>query len=501
MDIFVNKEENLAKFMKTPLQFTELEPSTATVEGYMSNVEHREDELINLLECEGDIVKIDSNFGHLTLSTYKEKSKEKTSNRGRKRKPKPVKTRKTMGDGSGFNSQISFTVLGDVIRPKTLFPDKYSAKAELSEKSENGIIKTYESFIKEYKIKVFRNGKYTVPGALTEDLSDVRTAISKLCKYLGGYFLENVEISNMFSVMRNYKFRLTTGKVDIKKLHRFCTTHFQSLLNTRFSDIEDYLINPIFDQFSIPIISDTATELDQNIDLNITDQPNTVGWNIFLNDLSESVEDIINRSKKMKSPDVKLNIENLQLNMSISHFKETLKNSKSGKNLFVDFKKLSDRMNDIPLENIYRKVITAVFLIQKNHFITLNDNTIKNLVRYSLQDQLTDLEKYLTKSKDNMLSHIKYNVEIYPGFIIKIKTPSEKNPNKRTTVKIFSGGKINVDGCNNWDEAMFIYYWLNNLFYENPEFIYDFQKIENYDEHDSEFSSESENEQNETEID
>jgi hypothetical protein len=100
-----------------------------------------------------------------------------------------------------------------------------------------------------------------------------------------------------------------------------------------------------------------------------------------------------------------------------------------------------------------------------------------------------ELSVYLTKSKDNLLSHIKYDPEKYPGFLIKVKTPNAVDLDKKTTIKIFPSGKINIDGANSREEAEFIYYWLNSIFFENPDLIYSTNF--NYDDPDSEFSSDS----------
>lgn len=39
------------------------------------------------------------------------------------------------------------------------------------------------------------------------------------------------------------------------------------------------------------------------------------------------------------------------------------------------------------------------------------------------------------------------NNERYQGLKLKFPTPSEKNPDKKTTIKIYRSGKINIDGA------------------------------------------------------
>jgi len=450
MDIFAGDKENrLKEYKSIPQLFSPMENSTCTVEGSLSNVQHNEEELTGLLECSGEIVGIDSNYGHIKSKDYKPEVKERKSNRGRKKKPKPVKTRKYQGDGSGFNSQISFTILGNVVRPKPLTPDKHSKNSVIVELL--GKEGKYEKFVKEYKIKLFRNGKFTIPGVLTENLEDVINPLDKLCEYLESYFLEKIEIKSLFSVMRNYKFHLKDDKkIDIKKLQKYCVEHFQNLLNTRFEDIEGFIIDPIFE--------------------GIENSPNSVGWMEFL-DATE--------------------VRNQDLCISAVEYKNHLKDSKNVKNLFVDFRKLLNQIKKIPTNEIYQRIINFANIVRDNHMINLSNNIIKKIIRFSLKEYLEDLEKFFVRSKDNLLSHIKYDPEKYPGFLIKVKTPNNAKKDKRTTIKIFPSGKINIDGANNRIESEFIYYWLNNLFHENNNFTYNISDQLN-DGSDSEFSSESE---------
>ena len=88
------------------------------------------------------------------------------------------------------------------------------------------------------------------------------------------------------------------------------------------------------------------------------------------------------------------------------------------------------------------------------------------------------------------MASVKYDSDIYPGLLMKVNTPLPDDPNKRTTIKIFRRGKINIDGANNREEAEFIYWWLNEMFINHPEFIYDENYVHN--ETDSEFSESEE---------
>lgn len=442
-------EDKLCLYKKNEILFSPLENSTCTVQGQLTNVSHDESELSGVLVCEYPIIRIDSNFDHVVLEGYTEAPKIRKSNRGRKKKPRIAKARKHQGDGSSFNSQISFTVIGKVIRSKPYVPDKHSLKAEKI------IIKgkEFEKFEKQYKIKIFRNGRFTVPGVLKEDLSDIMDPIKELCKYFSDLFIEDVKLGNIFSVMRNYKFHLLSYKADIKKLYDYCVRHFQKLLNTKFFDIEEFILNPIFENYEF--------------------SPNSFGWKNFINEYEYN-------DNEMK--------------ISFVDMKSYLVESKNSKNLFVDFNKLKETINGLNLHKIYEKIKQFVLITQELLFVPFDDNMIKSIIKNYLILELREMEIHLKKSKDNMLSHIKYDPEKYPGFLIKIKTPNENDPNKKTTIKIFPSGKINVDGANDRKEAEYIYYWLNNLFYNNPEFSYNIENKDQYDEPDSEFSSDSENE-------
>jgi hypothetical protein len=435
MDIFgEDREQRLKKFKSAELLFTEMENSTCTAEGLLKNVDYNEEDIIDYLNCTGKIVKIDSNYGHLRAENYGNAPEVKKSKRGRKKKPKPKKVRKYQGDGSGFNSQTTFSILGTHIRKIPNVPDKHT---KTSIKLPNG----YESVTKEYKVKLFRNGKITTPGILTETMVDIKAPLDELCQYLSNVFIEDVKVVDLFSVMRNYKFHLHSGKIDIKRLQQHCEKYFHHLLNTRFSDIVEFLTNPI--------LSDSIS-------------PRQDGWN--------------NYSEDGTGPTT----------VNLVEMKKFLQESRNVKNLYVDFAKLSKKIQDADLSRYYNKITD----LAEVSYYSVSDEVLQLVLQYWMIDELKDLEKFLTKSKDNLLSHIKYDPEKYPGFLIKVKTPNMRSKDKKTTIKIFPSGKINIDGANSREEAEYIYYWLNYLFATNSQIIYHPDQLD--DDEDSEFSSDSE---------
>lgn len=446
MDIFgkgrANQESLLVEFKKLPLKFTGMDNSTCTVRGKLTNVEHEESELIDLLECSGNIIEIHCNYGHIVApqSSLATNDETKKSNRGRKKQPKKRKARKFQGDGSNFNSQVSFSILGTHIRHIPRFPDKHSKKS-------TKLAGDMESVTKVYKIKLFRNGRITIPGVLTESMVDVKAPLDELCRYLESLFWEEVKVEGLTSVMRNYKFQLINGRLDLKVLQNYCNTHFQKLLNVRVNDIIDFLLNPL-------LLGDTS--------------PMYEGWNMFIEE-----DDNANRP----------------LVIDFRGMYDYLKNSTNSKNVYVDFEKLKDRIQKSNIIEAYRQLIQ----ISKYTYRRINNTVLQRILYYWQAKFFGDLEKFLVKSKENMLSHFKYDPEKYPGFIIKIKSPLEGEPNKKTTIKIFPSGKINIDGANNREEADFIYYWLNNLLHLQENIVY-FPNEKTYEEPDEDFSSCSEDE-------
>ena len=170
--------------------FTELYPSTLTAQGYMTNISFDESTLINVLsEPTGLILMIGCNFGEKFNSEYVAPVAVKKSGRGRKPKPKIKNKRRSQGTGKYFSSQITFLI-------------KHATTSII------------------YKIKLFRNGVFQVPGVKDPSMSDLVEPINALKKYLSLNFVREVQIMNFMAVMRNYKARLINENlhVDLEKL-------------------------------------------------------------------------------------------------------------------------------------------------------------------------------------------------------------------------------------------------------------------------------------------
>ena len=132
----------------------------------------------------------------------------------------------------------------------------------------------------------------------------------------------------------------------------------------------------------------------------------------------------------------------------------------------IDNIKVDDTNN---IEIIYIKSIMRNYkfnIIEKNIFIDL----------YKFQDILINyknnqFENDLYQMYNLELNLIKFFPERYTGIILKFKTPIEDNQNKLTTVKIFSSGKINIDGSNTLLESNNIKHIIINLINNNKNYI------------------------------
>jgi hypothetical protein len=184
--------ENICSFIHPKKYiFTELTPSTLTAQGRLSNVSFNEQDLILALKPSGSVKKIGCNYGIVYNSDYDEPEiPVKKSNRGRKPKDKKKKNRKNQGNGKFFNSQLTLYI-------------QYA-------KYENKL----------YKAKLFRNGTIEIPGGLEPSMGDIKYVSDVICEAIGRVLVEDVNIINLYSIMRNYKFTIISNNalISINKL-------------------------------------------------------------------------------------------------------------------------------------------------------------------------------------------------------------------------------------------------------------------------------------------
>lgn len=431
-----------------PLIFTNMIISTITVQARISNLRFMEESLIDFLECTGNITRIDCNFGHKTGPNYIPKPKNKT-NRGRKRQPKKVTNRKRQGDGSNFDSMIQFHVLGTHDRPVPTLERRQRVSTPLPEV---GGVK-WERVTKTYLMKLFRNGKIIVPGVLCEDMSDIREPLQTLADYISDLLpapeSAPIGLVTHFPIMRNYKLELlhchdTTLplRIDLNRLLTYGNRHFYTLLNTNVSDITELLVGPRFEGRI---------------------SPQEHGWKEFARSWN---------GYRVPQVDTKSSLNWLQSRMG-------------NKNLYVNVK----RMTEILQRNSFRDMYEHFVIYVRESRWSLPDHALQQILFYMMHDELKGLYGELKGHDDNKLSYIRYDPQRYNGFLIKIKTPAPAKPDKKTTIKIFNSGLINIDGANNRHEAELIYLWLNKLFVQNPDLLYRKGAQENV-EPDAEFPDE-----------
>jgi hypothetical protein len=171
--------------------FTELVPSTLTAKGAFNNISFNEEDIIDMLNVPvgGHILKIGCNYGVIVNPSpdYEPPPvRVRISNRGRKPKTKPKSKRKLQGTGKFFSSQITFEIYNSTNK-------------------------------KIYKIKLFRNGGFQVPGVNMPDMQDLIEPIKILRDYLRIEFMdESIDIQYFVSVMRNYICRISNPNMLIR---------------------------------------------------------------------------------------------------------------------------------------------------------------------------------------------------------------------------------------------------------------------------------------------
>jgi hypothetical protein len=171
--------------------FTDLVPSTLTAKGKFNNINFLEEEIIGMLSTPtgGYILSIGCNYGVLVnpAPDYEAPpARVRLSNRGRKPKNKQKSKRKLQGTGRFFSSQITFEIYNNINK-------------------------------KIYKIKLFRNGGFQVPGVNKPDMSDLIHPVKILRDYLRTEFMDdNIDIQYFISVMRNYICRIIDHRMLIR---------------------------------------------------------------------------------------------------------------------------------------------------------------------------------------------------------------------------------------------------------------------------------------------
>jgi hypothetical protein len=174
---------------------------------------------------DNNILSIGCNYGEYMSKEYlKMITPIKKSNRGRKKKTKKPSTRKRIGNGNYFNSQITITLKD---------PEKLEEIKDIIE-NKTVDIKIF-THLKScmYHVKIYTNGKFQIPFVRDEDVYTVKGTVDKAIDiikiYKGVKIVEEEEcdIEYIKSIMKNYRFSLTEEfkdtLIDIKKLRKMIT--------------------------------------------------------------------------------------------------------------------------------------------------------------------------------------------------------------------------------------------------------------------------------------
>ncbi len=116
--------------------------------------------------------------------------------------------------------------------------------------------------------------------------------------------------------------------------------------------------------------------------------------------------------------------------------------------------------------NKFRKVF-----LNFKHYVENNQNVVEDSEFY-IKEIDTDLYKqYYDELTTLPISLIKHSNERYVGSIVKFDTPIDSNLKKKSTVKIFSSGKLNLDGCNSKDQGEIIQKIIYRLMIISKDYI------------------------------
>jgi len=168
-----------------------------------------------------NILCIGCNYGEYLSNGYvKLITPVKRSNRGRKKKEKKKSTRKKIGNGKYFNSQVTITLKD---------PEKLEYISHFS-KEENIVDNEIFTVLKScmYHIKIYTNGKFQVPFVRDEDVYTVKSSVDKAISLVDMFDFVKIdvekkcEVEYIKSIMKNYRFNIDSEDtlIDIKKLKK-----------------------------------------------------------------------------------------------------------------------------------------------------------------------------------------------------------------------------------------------------------------------------------------
>lgn len=196
---YQNTPEHMREYYRTRIEsvkkmagdiiLTPLKATTITVSGAFTltgeTFHFFEEKFMRILTTPtGNIISIGSNFGKIMNPDYVPPVPQQKSTRGRKPKKKKESKRRKHGLGNEFQTQITFEIKNVAIN-------------------------------RQYKIKLFRNGRFQIPGGQNPTLEDFIPPLLELRDFLRPTFGNNLELEHIAAVMRNYKCKLLDPKIFI----------------------------------------------------------------------------------------------------------------------------------------------------------------------------------------------------------------------------------------------------------------------------------------------
>jgi hypothetical protein len=214
-------QDNVLLYGNDMVMFNDITATMVTMAGRIRQFEYNEADLVQILEPIGAINCIVCNFGCKPPNYGVVAVNPTASLRGRKRKEKQKRIRKIQGTGKCFNSQITF----------------------IMQSTQAG---------KQYKFKIFRNGKIQLPGAKPALYSDIYDKLIFIVGEINNRVKAPPEqlafVSRFAPSMKNYKFSVKKASSELIDLYHLN----ELLLNEWIDDVQIPLANNYDDQFIPP---------------------------------------------------------------------------------------------------------------------------------------------------------------------------------------------------------------------------------------------------------
>jgi hypothetical protein len=298
-------------------------------------------------------------------------------------------------------------------------------KSYYPEKIQMQIIEDY----KLYKFKLFGNGTISIPGALMQDLSDAVHVVEIVRDYLNRSdpIFNITDYEPLKIIMLDYKFGINIEHFDQYNDIIGGAVDLNNLKN-RWTSERDNLINISGDSLISYLNYYT---IDEYVDM------------LKLNEYTQTLYSDI-------------------------------------RPVWVDKGKLKQYLSSDEIQTILKKR-EIYFEGLKMENIQLPSNITNSIKIHLFKKAVMKILEKIDKDPENMRSSVKYNNGSYQGLILSINTPNPSNKEKKTKIKIFASGKVNIDGANSHEEAIVIYEWINYIFVmnyddfiinpENPKFL------------------------------